>query len=170
MEPLIIEQRRDESRCGPSSFNGSEETQIKVNHSRATYWRDLRESGVSGKKLEAQEAVQNLIFHFGERPSVSMYAALIAAEADPQHGSAADVERLLGELDAEGLHRELEIYDAALKVHTLLVDMAMMSDSFTGTLYPPRSCSERDPARRDEEAMDGARRESLALHRRRPFA
>ena len=60
--------------------------------------------------------VRYLVRERAERPGPAHYAALIAAQASPERGSAIALERLVADMAADGVPCTVEVYEAILKV------------------------------------------------------
>lgn len=78
----------------------------------------LEDAAAAANKPRVQKMVLRLIKDLGMSPDARIYRALLLAEADPWHGSAAEVERLLSQVDLDGITLDSAIYHAALKVWT----------------------------------------------------
>jgi hypothetical protein len=76
----------------------------------------LEDVAAAADKPKVQKLVVRLLRDFGMSPDARMYTVLLLAEADPWHGSAAEVERLLSQADLDGISRNSAVYHAALKV------------------------------------------------------
>ena len=81
----------------------------------ATY-EELRRAANAGNYVRVQALVKILVRDRGERPSPRLYLALILANTNLQHGSPAEVKRLLQEMKEEGFTQESATYHAVLKV------------------------------------------------------
>jgi len=83
--------------------------------------KQLRQVASFGKFEETYSRINQLVEHRGEEPALMHYEALILANCDVEHGSAAEVERLLDELEKSGLNADQSVYEAALKVRRTLL-------------------------------------------------
>lgn len=69
--------------------------------------------------LRVYETVGELVGRHGEAPNLRLFLALILANANAQHGSPAEVTRLLQEMAENGIEPDLATYHAVLKVGAL---------------------------------------------------
>lgn len=76
----------------------------------------LEQDAATADKPRVQKDVIRLVQGLGQNPDGRIYRALLLAEADPKHGSAGEVERLLQQADVDGVALDSSIYHAALKV------------------------------------------------------
>lgn len=76
----------------------------------------LRRSAGLGRTDEVAMIVEELVAERQEPPNLRIYAAMIISNVNSEYGSAADVERILAEMDAEGLTPDASCYHNALRV------------------------------------------------------
>ncbi|KAL9016924.1 MAG: hypothetical protein Q9185_005710 [Variospora sp. 1 TL-2023] len=76
----------------------------------------LRRVSIAGHYLRSQEIMKELIHNRGERPGRKHYQALLLANSSPQHGSAAEVCRVLLEMEEAGVTLDSAAYHAVLRV------------------------------------------------------
>ena len=77
---------------------------------------ELQHVSLKGDFIRTHVLVEALVKERGEEPNIQLYLALILANTSPQHGSPAEVGRLLDEMKNEGLGPDPAIYHAVLKV------------------------------------------------------
>ena len=79
-------------------------------------YKELRRASHAGNYSRVQMLAKMLMKERGEKPSPELYLALILANTDPQHGSPAEVARLLQEMVNDRLTPDSSSYHAALRV------------------------------------------------------
>lgn len=79
-------------------------------------YHELLHAGGQGDFIRVYVLVEELVRSRGEKPNSRLYLALILANTNPQHGSPAEVRRLLQEMADEGLGPDSAINHAVLKV------------------------------------------------------
>ena len=77
---------------------------------------ELRRAANAGDYVRVQALVKILVGQRNEQPSPRLYLALLLANTNLQHGSPAEVKRLLLEMKYEGFAPDSSTYHAALKV------------------------------------------------------
>ena len=82
-------------------------------------YQELRRVALDGNGPLVQQMVQTLVQGRGEKPNARIYEALLLANADEDHGSAAEAARLLDEMTSQGIVAESFIYHAVLRVSSL---------------------------------------------------
>jgi hypothetical protein len=115
------------------SYQQSDETEsvaIARKGSTAALYQQLRNVSARGNYAAVQLLVKALVLEHGENPNSQLYRALILANTCPDHGSAAEVERLLQEMEQEGTVPDSAIYHAVLKAcrrytggHSMLIGL-----------------------------------------------
>lgn len=79
-------------------------------------YNELQDVSLKGDYIRTYVLVEVLVKERGEEPNIRLYLALILANTSAQHGSPAEVTRLLDEMESEGLVPDSAIYHAVLKV------------------------------------------------------
>ena len=79
-------------------------------------YEELRRAASAGNYVRVQVLVKILVRDRGEQPSPRLYQALLLANTNLQHGSPAEVKRLLQEMKDEGFTPDSSTYHAVLKV------------------------------------------------------
>lgn len=79
---------------------------------------ELRRTSTAGDSPRLQEILRALIHDRGEKPNRRHYQALLLANISPQHGSAAEVVRVLLQMEEAGITLDSAAYHAVLKVRT----------------------------------------------------
>lgn len=83
---------------------------------KSSRYEELRRASNKGEYLQVQEIVRELIEEGAESPNARLYTALLLANADAECGSPTKVQRLLQEMEDEGVHTDSATYHAVLKV------------------------------------------------------
>jgi len=76
----------------------------------------LRTKAAHGLAEEVYAVVNQLVGIMQEAPNLRIYSALILANISAEHGSAAEVERLLAEMEDQGILLDDATYHSVLKV------------------------------------------------------
>lgn len=121
-----------ESPHGRELKNGAQELIVLGRGTDALY-RELEYASLRGDYIRVRILAEVLVKERGEEPNLPLYLGLILANTNPQHGSPAEVKRLLEEMEAEGLIPDSSIYHAALKV--ALISIRYLSFLLAHTHY-----------------------------------
>lgn len=81
-------------------------------------YEELRRTSTAGDYPRLREILRILIEDRGEKPNRRHYQASLLVNVSPQHGSAADIARILLEMEEAGITLDSAAYHAALKVRT----------------------------------------------------
>ena len=84
--------------------------------SRESLYEDLRKAGATGDHVRVHTLLKSLIKDYGDEPSQRHYQAMLLANADPCHGSAAEVAIILQQMESEGHSLDSAAYHAIIKV------------------------------------------------------
>ena len=119
-----------QKRCLQTGFFS---TRLGTRHVRGVVYRDppadytnlttpnayeyLRRASIQGDALRVNALVELLVRDRHEKPNPRLYQALLLANADPYHGSPAEVRRLLREMEDEDIIPDSATYHAVLKVY-----------------------------------------------------
>jgi len=118
----IQHQRRDYSRSNTSVYQPWRFSRYQPNardvHSRnlTLCYEELKHLSSNGQYVDTTAAVATLVRERGEKLNIRIYDALILANADAFHGSAAEVRGLLQEMIDEGVTPDAATYHKILKV------------------------------------------------------
>lgn len=127
----IFEARGDQEDTAASSpQHGSSKLEIRRHHRREAIqsvegtdaeikqalYEMLRRNAALGRTDEVATIVEELVGERQEAPNLRIYAAMIMSNINSEYGSAADVERILAEMEAEGLTPDGSCYHNALRV------------------------------------------------------
>ncbi len=82
-------------------------------------YTELQYAALKGDFLRVYCLVEALVKERGEEPNLQLYLSMVLANTNPQHGSPAEVKRLLEEIASEGLVPDSSIYHAVLKVNSM---------------------------------------------------
>ncbi|MCJ1429866.1 hypothetical protein MMC29_007781, partial [Sticta canariensis] len=89
---------------------------------------ELQHVSLKGDFIRIHVLVEALVKERGEEPNIQLYLALILANTSTQHGSPAEVERILDEMENEGLGPNPAVYHAVLKVLAIHPHYVMRKD------------------------------------------
>lgn len=78
-------------------------------------YEEMRRASTAGDYPRVREALRILIQDRGEKPNQRHYQALILANTSPEHGSAAEIVRILQEMEEEGITLDSASYHAILR-------------------------------------------------------
>lgn len=81
-----------------------------------TFYEDLRKAGTAGDYVRVYDVLKTLIQDRGEQPSRRHYQAMLLANTNAQHGSPAEVARILQQMEDDGLTLDSAAYHAIVKV------------------------------------------------------
>jgi len=76
----------------------------------------LRRSATAGNTGKVDEVVKELVGRMREVPNLQIYSAMILVNASTEHGSAAELQRILAEMAEEGILLDETAYHSVLKV------------------------------------------------------
>ncbi|KAL8958592.1 MAG: hypothetical protein Q9183_005807, partial [Haloplaca sp. 2 TL-2023] len=86
-----------------------------MRRSRETLYEDLRKAGATGDYVRVHTLLKNLIQECGDEPSQRHFQAMLLANADAYHGSAAEVAIILQQMESEGHSLDSAAYHAIIK-------------------------------------------------------
>ncbi|KAL8691537.1 MAG: hypothetical protein Q9218_003261 [Villophora microphyllina] len=79
-------------------------------------YEKLRTSSIAGDCVQIREIIRILIEDRGEQPSRRHYQAILLGNTNAQHGSPAEIARIIQEMEDEGIPLDSAAYHAILKV------------------------------------------------------
>ncbi|KAI4204330.1 MAG: hypothetical protein LQ348_001287 [Seirophora lacunosa] len=99
----------------PRSFK-ARQWQIQKELNSGELHEELQRTSIAGDYPRTRESLRELVQDRGERPGRTHYQALLLANTSPQHGSAAEVHRILLEMEEAGITLDSAAYHAVLRV------------------------------------------------------
>lgn len=99
----------------PRSFK-ARQWQIQKELNSGELHEELQRTSIAGDYPRTRESLRELVQDRGERPGRTHYQALLLANTSPQHGSAAEVHRILQEMEEAGITLDSAAYHAVLRV------------------------------------------------------
>lgn len=97
-------------------FKDTQQGYVLPGLENSALYNELQHVALKGDFIRTHVLVETLVKERGEEPNINLYLALILANTSTQHGSPAEVKRLLDEMENEGLVPNSAIYHAVLKV------------------------------------------------------
>ena len=83
---------------------------------RRALYEMLRRSATAGNTAKVEEVVKELTGRMQEEPNLQIYSAMILVNSSTEHGSAAELQRILAEMAEEGILLDETAYHSVLKV------------------------------------------------------
>jgi len=83
---------------------------------RRALYEMLRRSATAGNTGKVDDVVKELTGRMQEEPNLQIYSAMILVNASTEHGSAAELQRILAEMAEEGILLDETAYHNVLKV------------------------------------------------------
>jgi len=98
----------------------------------------LRRSAGAGNTAKVEEVVKELTVRMQEEPNLQIYSAMILVNASTEHGSAAELQRVLAEMVEEGILLDETAYHSVLKVCSADDRRHVHTNSVAGSRNTPR--------------------------------